>query len=84
MSKKSKRMRAKIRVGAKPVPASVSTSKQATDIITEIKQPAFQNPKLSSAVQESQYRYIVPELVRISIIAGVFFIILIVLSFVIK
>lgn len=82
MSKKSKRMRAMQQASKKPaVPVVEKTVSQAN---TEIKKIPVQNPRNTAAVQESQYKYIMPELIRITIIAVVFFAVIIIMSFIIK
>ena len=77
MSKKSKRIRAKLQVSPKSTQPLIHLNEK-------IQQPALQNIKVSSVVHDSQYNYVIPEMIRISIIAGIFFIVLIILSFVFK
>jgi hypothetical protein len=82
MSKKAKRMRAMQQASRKP--AEVAVAKPVRQANTEIKPAMVQSQKNSAIVQESQYKYIVPELWRIAIIAAIFFVVIIVLSFVVK
>ncbi len=82
MSKKSKRIRA-IQQASKKTAAPVA-EKPVRQVMTEIKPPAIQNPRNTAAIQEAQYKYIMPELIRIAIIAVIFFAAIIILSFIIK
>ncbi|OGO15482.1 MAG: hypothetical protein A2Z02_03200 [Chloroflexi bacterium RBG_16_48_7] len=82
MSKKAKRIRAMQQASKKP--SAPIAEKPLRQVNTEIKPVASHNPRNSAVVQESQYKYIMPELIRIAIIAAVFFAIIIVLSFVVK
>ena len=81
MSKKAKRIRAMQQASKKP--AAPVAEKPLRQVNTEIK-PAATHSRNSAVVQESQYKYIMPELIRIAIIAAVFFIIIIILSFIVK
>jgi hypothetical protein len=82
MGKKSRRARAKHRAGgklAKRVPAQrihPSEPKLEFKAATPSIRPAF------SSAQATRYQYVLPELRRIGIIAGVLFLILIILAFV--
>jgi hypothetical protein len=82
MSKKSKRMRAMQQVSNKP--AETAAEKSIRQANTEIKPVPSPVQKITAAVQETQYKYIVPELLRITIIAAIFFVAIILLSFVVK
>jgi hypothetical protein len=82
MSKKAKRMRALQQASKKP--AAPVTEKPLRQVNTEIKPAAVQHPRNAAVIQESQYKYIMPELIRITVIAVVFFAAIIVLSFIIK
>jgi hypothetical protein len=84
MSKKAKRMRAIQQASKKTV--VVNSEKPVLQVNTAIKPAAVQNTKnaAAAAAQEAQYKYIMPELIRISVIAIVFFAAIIVLSFIIK
>jgi hypothetical protein len=84
MSKKSRRARAKRRAGGQgaqtlrservQVPKSIAASKATTPLV----EPA------RSLVKPAQYQHVLPELRRIGIIAGALFLILIVLTFVLR
>lgn len=81
MSKKSKRMK------ARQVPNRPSGNAQvamARPVAAEAKVNPRSTQRAASSSYESQYTYIVPELTRIGIVAGIFFVILIVLSFVLN
>jgi hypothetical protein len=82
MSKKSKRMRAEQQVSKRPVDSAAEKSVRQAN--TEIKPVQSPSQKITAAVQETQYKYIVPELWRITIIAAIFFVAIILLSFVVK
>lgn len=81
MSKKSKRIRARNKANQ---PLNIDRKQQANAVNTDIKPSIIASQRVILANQESQYKYIIPELVRISIIAGIFFIIIVVLSFILK
>jgi hypothetical protein len=81
MSKKSKRIKA--RYGAK-LPEKTAQRFVAKTTVPETKISTASSARVSSSSYESQYTYIIPELTRIGIIAGIVFIILIILSFVLK
>jgi hypothetical protein len=84
MAKKSKRARAKHRARVankaqvrrpqqpEPLPAKVPSATQAS--------PKIQPPKVQDLA--SRYQYVIPEIKRIGIIAGVIIVILIILSFI--
>jgi hypothetical protein len=82
MSKKSKRMRAIQQVSNKP--AETAAEKSLRQANTEIKPAPSPAHKMTAAIQETQYKYIVPELLRITIIGAIFFVAIILLSFIVK
>jgi hypothetical protein len=84
MSKRSRRARARFKATqqvinrgeiSRPEPAKVTVEPKAL-------KPVAEPP--SVLAQTTRYRYILPELRRIGIVAGVLFIIIIVLSFIIR
>ncbi len=81
MSKKSKRIRARNKASQQAAPAQ-RPQQSAADTALSTSYKATQKAALVN--QEAQYKYIVPELVRIAIIGGIFFIVIIVLSFILK
>ena len=87
MPKKSKKQRSKYRVITRPATEGqenlTGQTSPAAPIV--VSQPRFAKKAISSiADQEGQYRYIGAELIRIAIIAGAAFLILIIISFIIK
>jgi hypothetical protein len=89
MSKKSRRSRAKVRATQQVVGSEVVKHSEAAavEVATAMKvESKVIKPMThaSAAAQGTRYQYIVPELQRIGIIAGVLFAIIIVLGFVIK
>ena len=81
MSKKSKRMRARYKTS--PVSNTYNNEKKSATVL-DVKTVSSISQRGLVPNQDLQYKYIVPELVRICIIAGIFFIIIIVLSFILK
>jgi hypothetical protein len=84
MAKKSKRARAKhrARVANK---AQVRRSQQPEPLPAEVPSPAQASPEVQPPkVQDlaSRYKYVMPEIKRIGIIAGAIIVILIILSFI--
>jgi len=82
MSKKSKRIRAKQTASVKQ--SDISQEKQVKTVSREAVAVTSSGAKTLIGIQESQYRYIMPEVLRICIITGVIFVVIIVLSFIIK
>ena len=84
MSKKSKRAKSKtrfIKVDKQHIADHLKPN--TTPTIAQIKTlPKTLSPVVS--VKEAQYQYLRPELIRISIIAGIFFLILIIASVIVK
>jgi hypothetical protein len=79
MSKKSKRSKAKFKhTPSMPDVDTKSTTEEPPKIIKTVSQTST----ATLATLQEQYKYIKPELYRILIIAGIFFVVLIVLSFV--
>jgi hypothetical protein len=81
MAKKSRRARAKLRTVQQTINrGEIRTSEPVTvpKIVRSVTGVS------SIEAQASRYQHIVPELLRIGIISGVLFIIIIVLSFIIK
>ena len=88
MAKKSRRARAKFRavqqVGSTEVAKSSRTTvEEATEIKVQPK-TAKSTTSVSTVAPEVKYQHVIPELIRISIIAGILFVICIVISFIIK
>ena len=84
MAKKSKRAKAKYRARVANR-AQEEHSQQLEPLPAEVPSPSRVSPKVQpSKVQDfaSRYQYVIPELKRIGIIAGVIIIVIIVLSFV--
>lgn len=81
MSKKSRRMRARYKASSPPH-IDPDTKKNAIGV--DIRLSSSVSQRVSVVNQDSQYKYIVPELVRICVIAGIFFVIIVVLSFVLN
>ena len=79
MSKKSKRSKAKF----KHTPTIPSTTPAISEAPLKNVKTGTQISSTALASLQEQYKYIRPELYRILIIAGIFFVILIVLSFII-
>ncbi len=87
MSKKSRRARARARAKAKYRAVEMAASVPAVPVYRpepklEIKQAMPSAERGLTRAQVIRYDYIVPELRRISIVAGALFIILIILTFV--
>jgi hypothetical protein len=82
MSKKSKRMKAKKNIAAKQSGTfNEKSEKPAAPVVTQTRQYAVKDV---TGIQESQYRYIMPEVIRICIISGIIFVAIIALSYFIK
>ena len=82
-SKKQMKSRAKFRTITKPEQIVVEQSQTSQKVVTPIvQQKGIRRPQ--QTIQEDQYRYIGPEIVRIAIISGAFFLLLIVISLIIK
>ena len=78
MSKKSKRSKAKFRRSLNTQKVDIIRSQEpAKNVRVETHTPAA-----SLVYWQEQYKYIRPELLRIFIIAAVFFVVLIILSFI--
>jgi hypothetical protein len=77
MSKKSKRARAKFRYIANTQVREIKRDVEPVKIV----RPSLQTQAITATSLFEQYKYIRSELLRIGIIAGAFFIILIILSF---
>jgi hypothetical protein len=84
MSKKSKRNRAKQRNPDTRIKSQVglATGQMPGHTLTESKVTAASPESSKYAALSKQYQYVLPELKIISLIAGILFLILIVLSFV--
>lgn len=82
MAKKSRRARAKHRTGSKPLQRAPGARAQTLRATVEPKVPASPVTPSASSAQAARYRYVLPELRRIGIIAGALFLILIVLAFI--
>ena len=82
MPKKSRRARAKYRPGGQLAKRVARKHSQPTKPVLESKTSASSVEPSTSPVQVARYRYVLPELRRIGIIAGALFVILIVLTFV--
>ena len=82
MSKKSRRARARQQTaGKKPKSVAekrIESLRSSDDSRVSVSSAA----PLSSSVQEARYRYVLPELRRVGIIAGALFIVIIVLTFI--
>lgn len=85
MSKKSRKTRAKFRAGQQatrveevrhPEPVRVEAVPKGVRSVSQFAS--------STLPQTARYQHIAPELIRIAIIAGVLFLIIIILSFIIK
>jgi hypothetical protein len=82
-SKKQLRSKSKFRTINKPEQIVVEQRQTSQKVVTPvIQQKGIRRP--SQTIQEDQYRYIGPEIVRIAIISGAFFIVLIIISLIIK
>ena len=83
MSKKSRRARAKFKTTQQVPRTEQRKQPEATreEIVPRVIKSVAESSTLSQA---ARYQHIVPELIRIGIIAGVLFLITIVLSFIIK
>jgi hypothetical protein len=82
-SKKQMKSRSKFRTVNKPeqlVAEQIQTSQKVVPQV--IQQKGIRRPIQS--IQEDQYRYIGPEIARIAIISGAFFVVLIIISLIIK
>ena len=89
MSKKSRRSRAKFRATQQVVGSEVVKHSEAAAVgvatAMKVESKVTKSTTHASAVaQGARYEHIIPELQRIGIIAGVLFVIIIVLGFVIK
>ena len=82
-SKKQMKSRPKFRTINKPEQIVVEQSQTSQKVVTPvIQQKGIRRPQ--QTIQEEQYRYIGPEIVRIAIISGAFFLLLIIISLIIK
>ncbi len=82
MAKKSKRARAKFRVTQQgSAPERIIPSLKSTETIQKVAKPI--SGGLGTATLADRHEHVVPELIRISIISAVLFIIIIILSLVI-
>jgi hypothetical protein len=80
MSKKSKHSKAKF----KHTPSMPAVAKTSTvEVPQKNVKTVSQTSTATLATLNEQYKYIKPELYRILIIAGIFFVVLIILSFII-
>lgn len=79
MSKKTKRSKAKFK-HTPNIPAVTTTS--TIEAPQKSVKTVSQTSTVTLASLQEQYKYIKPELYRILIIAGIFFVVLIILSFV--
>ena len=87
MSKKSRRARAgKFRIPKNTASSSELRRPETAEAVAEPKAGKSAAPIVPAlaTLQQARYHYIVPELWRIGIIAGVLFLIIIVLSFIIQ
>lgn len=81
MAKKSRKARAKLRIGQQE---AVFQSNAPSSASTQIVQPLTKSGISTAgalAIQAGKHQHVVPELIRICIIAGALFVIIIVLSF---
>lgn len=83
MSKKSRRTRAKFKT-TQPVMSREQVRQSEANQVEVGAKVVRSGAESSTLPQAVRYQHIVPEMIRIAIIAGVLFIITIVLSFVIK
>jgi hypothetical protein len=82
-SKKQMKSKPKFRTINRPEQIVVEQSQTAQKAVTPITpQKGIRRPL--QGIQEDQYRYIGPEIARIAIISGAFFIVLIIISLIIK
>ena len=82
MSKKSRRTRARQQTAEKR-PKSVAEKRIESHRSSDDSRVSVSSvAPLSSSAQEARYRYVLPELRRIGIIAGALFIVIIVLTFI--
>lgn len=79
MAKKTKR---KVSTGAAPVAAPAPEVTEATPVETPIMRSAVPSRRMTSSTEfNPDYTYVINDLKRIGTLAGIFFVILIVLSF---
>lgn len=83
MSKRSRRARAKFKSTQQAVSRVEKKYPESATVAVEPKVLRSAAKSASALVQTTRYQYLVPELLRIGIIAGVLFIIIIVLSLII-
>jgi len=81
MPKKSRRAKAKHRTRVAKV-AEEGRSQQPGPLLAEVQSPTRVSPKAQDLT--SRYQYVMPEIKRIGIIAGVIILVLIILSFVLS
>lgn len=82
MSKRSRRNRSKFNVTQQIVRRGEVKRSESSKLVTEPRVLKSGGETTSALIQTTRYQYVVPELKRIGIIAGILFVIIIVLNFI--